>query len=256
MIAGRRVAVVVPAYNEARLIGATLRGVPSFVDDIIVVDDGSTDASAEIALASHRATEVIRHTHNQGVGAAIATGYNHALSLGADATAVMAADGQMDPLDLPALLAPLLAGEADYVKGNRLGWSAVRDAMPWHRWLGNHLFSWLTRQAIGVDVRDSQCGYVAMNRRAKQVMQWDRLWRSYGYPNDLLSLATLYGLRVRDVPVRPIYGSEQSGVRLRHVLLVIPFVIARAWLRRHWRRRHAAPRQPRSLSASNTGEVR
>jgi hypothetical protein len=107
-----------------------------------------------------------------------------------------------------------------------------------------------------VDVRDSQCGYVAMNRRAKQVMQWDRLWKSYGYPNDLLSLATLYGLCVRDVPVRPIYGSEQSGVRLRHVLLVIPFVIARAWLRRHWRRRHAAPRQPRSLSASNTGEVR
>jgi glycosyltransferase involved in cell wall biosynthesis len=128
MIAGRRVAVVIPAYNEARLIGETLRGVPSFVDDIIVVDDGSTDASAEIALASHRATEVIRHTHNQGVGAAIATGFNHALSLGADATAVMAADGQMDPLDLPALLAPLLADGLETTcsrgsRGKRLAWT-------------------------------------------------------------------------------------------------------------------------------------
>jgi glycosyltransferase involved in cell wall biosynthesis len=256
MIEGRRIAVVVPAYNEARLIGATLRGVPSFVDDIIVVDDSSTDASAEIALASRRATEIIRHPQNQGVGAAIATGFHRALSLGAEITAVMAADGQMDPLDLPALLEPLLSGEADYVKGNRLGWSAVRDAMPWHRWLGNHVFSWLTRRALGVDVQDSQCGYAAMNRPGKQAIPWDRLWKGYGYPNDLLSRAALCGLRARDVPVRPIYGSEQSGVRLRHVLLTIPFVIARAWLRRHWGKGRTAPRQPRSLGASNPREVR
>jgi glycosyltransferase involved in cell wall biosynthesis len=256
MIAGRRIAVVVPAYNEARLIGATLRGVPGFVDDIIVVDDGSTDASAEIALAFDRAIEVIRHPCNQGVGAAIATGCNRALSLGAEITAVMAADGQMDPLDLPALLAPLLSGQADYVKGNRLGALVARDAMPWHRWLGNHVFSWLTRRAIGVSVQDSQCGYAAMNRRAKEAIQWERLWKSYGYPNDLLSLATLCGLRVRDVPVRPIYGSEQSGIRLRHVLLIVPFVIARAWFRTHWGRRGTTRRQPRSLRASDAGEVR
>jgi hypothetical protein len=117
--------------------------------------------------------------------------------------------------------------------------------MPWHRWLGNRLFSLLTRRAIGVDVRDSQCGYAAMNRRTKQTLDWERLWKGYGYPNDLLSWLKVCGLRVQDVPVRPVYGSEQSGIRFRHVMLIIPFVIARGWLRRHARRGELEPSQPR-----------
>ena len=143
----------------------------------------------------------------------------------------MAADGQMHPEDLPALLAPLIAGEADYAKGNRLAWPSARSEMPWHRWLGNHLFSSLTRRAIGLDVQDSQCGYAAMTRHTKQNLDWDRLWSRYGYPNDLLGHLTRLGLRVQDVPVRPVYGLEQSGIRLAHVLGMIPFVILRAGLR-------------------------
>ena len=234
-----------PAYNEAKLIRGALQGIPSFVDHIIVVDDASIDATAETARAFRGPVELVEHEHNQGVGAAIATGCRQALLLGADLTAVMAADGQMDPLDLPALLAPLIAGEADYVKGNRLDWAAAGEVMPWHRWLGNHLFSLLTRRAIGLDVQDSQCGYAAMNRRTQQALDWERLWKGYGYPNDLLSWLTVHGLRVRDVPVRPVYGSEQSGIRLRHVVLIIPFVLARAWLRRYARRGELAPQQPR-----------
>lgn len=243
MLAGRRIAVVMPAYNEAKLIRGALEGIPSFVDHIIVVDDGSIDATSKIVRGFPRPVELIEHGTNQGVGAAIATGCRRALVLGADLTAVMAADGQMDPLDLPALLAPLVAGEADYTQGNRLGWPAASEAMPWHRWLGNRIFSSLTRWAIGVDVRDSQCGYAAMNRRTKQALDWDRLWKGYGYPNDLLSSLTLCGLRVRQIPVRPVYGAEQSGIRLRHVLFIIPFVIARARLRRHARRRELAQPQ-------------
>jgi glycosyltransferase involved in cell wall biosynthesis len=211
-----------PAYNEAKLIRGALEGIPSFVDHIIVVDDGSDDATTKIALAHRRPIELIEHDTNQGVG-----------------------DGQMDPGDLPALLAPLIAGEADYAKGNRLGWPAASRAMPWHRWLGNHLFSWMTRLALGVDTQDSQCGYTAMNQRAKRALEWDRLWKSYGYPNDLLGWLKLRGLRVRDVPVRPVYGAEQSGIRLRHVMCIIPFVIARAWLRSRAHRRELAPHQPR-----------
>jgi hypothetical protein len=112
--------------------------------------------------------------------------------------------------------------------------------MPRHRWLGNQLFSLLTRQAIGVDLQDSQCGYVAMNRRTQEELDWDRLWKGYGYPNDLLSQLAAGGLRVREIPVRPVYGSERSGIRLRHVLCTIPFVIGRAWLRRLVRRRQLA----------------
>jgi glycosyltransferase involved in cell wall biosynthesis len=224
-----------PAYNEAKLIRAALEDVPRFVDHIIVVDDASEDATTQIARAVERPIELIEHQTNQGVGSTITTGCRHALQLGAELTAVMAADGQMDPADLSALLAPLIAGEADYVKGNRLGWPAASKAMPWHRWLGNHVFSSLTRQALGVDLEDSQCGYVAMNRRTKEALDWDRVWKGYGYPNDVLSCLMLGGLRVREVPVRPVYGSEKSGIRLRHVLFSIPFVIVRAWLRRSWR---------------------
>jgi len=242
--------VVMPAYNEAKLIRGVLEGIPSFVDHIIVVDDASTDTTSETARAFHGPVELIEHETNQGVGAAIATGCRRALSLGADLTAVMAADGQMDPMDLPSLLVPLIAGEADYTHGNRLGWPGSREVMPWHRWLGNHFFSSLTRYAIGVEVQDSQCGYVAMNRRAQQVLDWDQLWKGYGYPNDLLSSLTLCGLRVRKIPVRPVYGAERSGIRLRHVLVIIPFVIARAWIRRHERRRELAP-QPRVVAPDN-----
>ncbi|MBW2546760.1 MAG: glycosyltransferase family 2 protein [Deltaproteobacteria bacterium] len=141
MLAGRRIAVVMPAYNEAKLIRAALEDVPRFVDHIIVVDDASEDATTQVARAVERPIELIEHQTNQGVGSAITSGCRHAFQLGAELTAVMAADGQMDPADLSALLAPLIAGEADYVKGNRLGWPAARKAMPWHRWLGNHVFS-------------------------------------------------------------------------------------------------------------------
>jgi len=247
MLAGRRIAVVMPAYNEAKLIRSALENVPGFVDHIIVVDDASADATVSIARAVERPIELIEHPANRGVGSAITTGCRHALSLGADFTAVMAADGQMHPADLPALLAPLMAGEADYVKGNRLDWPAASKAMPWHRWLGNHVFSLLTRQALGVDLQDSQCGYVAMNRCTKEGIDWDRVWKGYGYPNDVLSCLTLGGLRVGEVPVRPVYGSERSGIRLRHVLFSIPFVIVRAWLRRFARRRELAPQRIRPI---------
>ncbi|MBW2162765.1 MAG: glycosyltransferase family 2 protein [Deltaproteobacteria bacterium] len=240
MLEGRRIAVVMPAYNEAKLIRGALECVPGFVDHIIVVDDASVDTTANVARAVERPINLIQHETNQGVGAAITTGCRQALLLGADLTAVMAADGQMDPADLPALLAPLIAGEGDFVKGDRLSWPGVSKAMPRHRWLGNQLFSLLTRQAIGVDLQDSQCGYVAMNRRTQEELDWDRLWKGYGYPNDLLSQLAACGLRVRETPVRPVYGSERSGIRLRHVLCTIPFVIGRAWLRRLVRRRQLA----------------
>jgi len=240
VLAGRTIAVVVPAYNEAVLVESTLAGIPSFVDHIIVVDDASVDGTPGAVRESKRTVELLEHAINQGVGSAITTGCTRAFFLGADFTAVMAADGQMDPTDLPALLAPLIADQADYVKGNRLAWPGARRAMPRHRWLGNHLFSALTRVAVGVDVRDSQCGYVAMNRRTQQAFDWSRLWRSYGYPNDLLSWLSIRDLRVREIPVRPIYGEEKSGIRLRHVFIVIPLVIMRAWLRGLARSRRVA----------------
>src|SRR5437660_3830783 len=163
-----RVVVVVPAYNEADKIADTLASVPSYIDQIVLVDDGSTDGTLDAALGLARANlAIVRHERNRGVGSSIASGYQRALELGAEVIAVMAGDAQMDPLDLKALLEPLAAGLADYVKGNRFLWPGIARVMPPLRIIGNGVLSWLTRLATGNwRLFDSQCGYTVISRQA------------------------------------------------------------------------------------------
>ena len=243
MFRGRVVAVVVPACNEADKIAATIRSVPGFVDHVIVVDDGSRDATPAIARRMARRSaargggqkiEVILHPQNRGVGAAIASGYARALELGAEATAVMAGDGQMDPADLPRLFAPVVSGDADYAKGNRFAWPGGWRQMPRVRLAGNAALSLLTRVASGYwRLFDSQCGYTVASRRALLAIGPDRMFARYGYPNDLLARLGEAGARVVDVPVRPVYGPAwRSGLRPTRVMLPILRLLARAFLRR------------------------
>jgi glycosyltransferase involved in cell wall biosynthesis len=228
------VAVVVPAYNERLAIEATISTIPAFVDRIIVVDDASTDDTAERSLAAERnpdRIEVIRHRANRGVGGAIATGYRRALDVDCDVAVVMAGDGQMDPADLPALLDPVAHGIADYVKGNRFLHPAVWTEMPPARIVGNVLLSAATRVTSGYrHVFDSQCGYTAISRAALERIDLDELWTRYGYPNDLLSRLHVANVRVVDVPVRPIYGEHwKSGIHFGTALHPLPWVLLRSW---------------------------
>ena len=235
MLRGNKIAVVVPAFNEADKIARTIRSVPGFVDHVLVVDDASHDATGRIAERSgRRGLEVMTHSRNRGVGAAIATGYRRALALGADATAVMAGDAQMDPADLPHLLAPVLSGDADYAKGNRFAWSDCWRQMPWSRYMGNVALSLLTRIACGHGrLFDSQCGYTVASRAALGAIDPDTMFARYGYPNDLLGRLARAGARVVDVPVRPVYGPGwRSGIRLWTVIYPISFVLARAFFLR------------------------
>jgi glycosyltransferase involved in cell wall biosynthesis len=233
MFRNAQITVVVPAYNESKHIQATLRAVPAFVDHILVIDDGSHDDTATLASNVEDArVRVLRHGHNCGVGAALRTGYERAFAAGADVAVVMAGDGQMDPADLPALLTPLVTDEADYAKGNRLAHPDVVQRMPLSRWLGNSVLSFLTRRATGLSIHDSQCGYTALHRRIGEKLPWHALWHGYGYPNDLLGMLQQHRARVRDIVVRPIYADEQSGVRLRHALVIIPYVLARVLAQR------------------------
>jgi glycosyltransferase involved in cell wall biosynthesis len=225
----RRIAIVIPAYREARLIGRTLETLPAFVDAVYVVDDGSPDDTSGAATrAGDARLRVIRHGRNQGVGKAIVTGYRAALSDHADVVVVMAGDAQMDPADLPALLGPVLAGQADYVKGNRFR-SRERRNMPLLRRVAGKVLSLATRLASGLDVDDCQCGYTAINRHALATLPLDELWHGFGYPNDLLLLLAQHGLRVVEATVRPVYADEQSGVRAWHAALILG-LIARRWL--------------------------
>jgi glycosyltransferase involved in cell wall biosynthesis len=233
VLQGARVAVVVPAWNEELWIGDTVASIPGYVDLILVVDDASRDRTA--ALAAERGgdrTRVIKHAQNRGVGAAIATGYRAALDGGADVIAVMAGDGQMHPEDLEPLVLAVVRGEADYAKGNRLDHPGVRREMPFVRRVGTAAFAFLTRHAAGLPaLADSQCGFTAISARAVAAIDLDALWGRYGYPNDLLGALARAGMRVLDVPVRPVYRGEASGLRPWHAL-TIGYVVARVAYRR------------------------
>jgi glycosyltransferase involved in cell wall biosynthesis len=235
MFANLRIAVVIPAFDEREKIADTVATVPACADSIFVIDDASRDdTSARAMAAAPRApapVEVVRHAENRGVGAAIVTGYKRALATGADVAVVMAGDGQMDPDDLPALLAPIAAGTADYVKGNRFRHPEIWRAMPPTRILGNVLLSAATRVTSGYrHVFDSQCGYTAIHRRALAALELDALWARYGYPNDLLSRLHVARMRVVDVPVRPVYGARwRSGIHFGTALHPIPYVLLRSW---------------------------
>ncbi len=240
MFEGRRVTVVVPAYNEEKLIRRVLDSMPALVDRIVVVDDASSDATPAILEESRgpmgERLQVIRHEHNRGVGAAIVTGYKAALAAGVEnhLVAVMAGDAQMDPEDLPRLLVPLVRDQADYTKGNRLFTGEAWKVIPHHRYLGNAVLSLLTKIASGYwHVADSQSGYTAITGEALALLQLDRLYPRYGFPNHLLVELNNYDLRVRDVPIRPVYDvGEVSGIRLPRVIPTLSWLLVKCYF---WR---------------------
>jgi glycosyltransferase involved in cell wall biosynthesis len=237
MLEGRTVAVVVPAHNEEQLIVATLQGIPGFVDRIFVIDDASTDSTVERARSvDDGRVEVVTHDRNRGVGAAIVTGYKRALAERMDATAVMAGDNQMDPDELEELALPVVRDELDYAKANRLFTGSAWALIPRNRYLGNAALSFLTKIASGYwHVADSQAGYTVLSLRMLRLLDLDRIYTSYGFPNDMLVHLNVWNARVRDFPSRPIYGvGERSGIRIRRVVPRISWLL---WKGFFWRMR-------------------
>jgi dTDP-glucose 4,6-dehydratase len=237
MLDGKRVAVVVPAFDEERLIATTVAGIPEFVDKVIVVDDASRDGTAAAAAGTGDGrVEVITHERNEGVGAAILSGYRRALEDGIDVTCVMAGDNQMDPDDLEAIAGPVARGEVDYAKANRLFTGRAWELIPRTRYLGNAVLSLLTKIASGYwHVADSQSGYTAVGLKTLELLDLDRIYRRYGFPNDMLVHLNVINARVRDVPSHPVYGvGETSGIRLRRVVPSISWLLTKAFF---WRMR-------------------
>jgi glycosyltransferase involved in cell wall biosynthesis len=237
VVEGKRVGVVVPAYDEEALIGATVEGIPQLVDRIIVVDDGSSDATSERArsLGDPR-VEVISHERRSGVGAATITGYRRALADGLDVVVVMNGDNQMDPEDLPTLVAPVARGELDYSKANRLATGQAWQLIPKTRFFGNAVLSMLTKVASGYwHVADSQSGYTVISREMLERLDLDHVYTNYGFPNDMLVHLNVWNARVRDFPSRPIYGvGERSNMRYRHVVPRIAWLLVRGFFWRLW----------------------
>jgi glycosyltransferase involved in cell wall biosynthesis len=238
MYEGMTVGVVVPCHNEETQIGSVIETMPDCVDRMFIVDDVSTDRTAEVVESYldryPGRIRLIMHERNGGVGAAIVTGYKAAVEEGIGATAVMAGDAQMDPADLVDLLDPVVLGEADYTKGNRLFSGDAWRVIPRVRYLGNSALSLMTKIASGYwHVADSQTGYCVASLKALSTIELDKLYPRYGFPNDMLVQLNIYGFRVRDVPIKPVYGvGEKSGIKLYKVIPTLSWLL----FRRFWYR--------------------
>jgi glycosyltransferase involved in cell wall biosynthesis len=237
MLHNKKISVVVPAYNEARLISRVIETMPDYVDFIIVVDDCSSDGTETIVkekCLSDTRVVLISHEFNQGVGGAIATGYKWARDNKIDVTAVMAGDAQMDPADLINIIMPVVENKADYTKGNRLYHGEAWEIIPKHRYLGNAFLSLLTKISSGYwHIADSQCGYTAINLFALETIDPDKIYKRYGMPNDLLIRLNEFNMRVRDVSVKPVYNvGEVSGIKISRVIFTIPVILLKGFFRR------------------------
>lgn len=239
MLEKKKIAVVIPAYNEERLIVNVIRTVPDYVDAIYVVDDASIDGTSQkirslIESKAKKGLNLIHLDKNSGVGAAIVKGYRQALVEKMDVIAVMAGDAQMDPNNLRDILQPVLDGEADYVKGNRLFTGEAWRIIPRYRYLGNAFLSLLTKISSGYwHLADSQTGYTAISSQTAEMMPLEELYPRYGFPNHILVMLNVYNRRVRDVPIRPVYNvGEKSGIRLWRVIPSLSILLMRIFL---WR---------------------
>lgn len=235
-----RVIVVLPAYNEARTIAEVLLGIPALVIRIVVVDDGSTDETREVAEALVEVDsriEVVSHEYNRGVGAAMVTGFRRALELGADVVVKMDADAQMNPDDLPALIAPLVEGRGDMAKGNRFRDFAALQRMPPLRRMGNLVLSFLTKMAVGYYHCFDPCnGFLALQSEVLARVPLERLDRSYFFETSLLAELYLLGAVVIDVPMRARYGGEISHLSVPRVMRQFPWRLTKCLAKRLWLR--------------------
>ena len=236
MYKSKKVAVVVPAYNEEGLIAATLRGVPEFVDSIVVIDDASMDATAacvtEVAADDPRVV-LVRHADNQGVGGAVVDGYRQAIEDGMDIAVVMAGDNQMPSEHLTRLLDHLIDNGYDAVKGNRFLASPTAMNMPRHRILGNIVLTLLTKLASGYwSIFDAQNGYWAVTTDSLRRLDLSRIARRYDLENSMLISMNIINARVADVAIPAVYGKEQSAIRLwRDVPRILGTLFTGFWRR-------------------------
>jgi glycosyltransferase involved in cell wall biosynthesis len=224
-----RVVAVIPAYNEERCIGSVVLRARAHVDAVLVVDDGSTDATGQIAAAG--GAIVVRHEHNLGKGAALNTGLRKARELCPEALVLLDADGQHLPGEVPDVLAPVLAGEADIVVGSRYiangggneHANGHSNGIPRHRVLGHRAFTTLTNLTSGVRVSDSQSGFRALSSRAAEALNFTS--DGFSVESEMQFLAHELGLRVVEVPISADYADRAKRPVMAHGLLVLNGVL-------------------------------
>jgi glycosyltransferase involved in cell wall biosynthesis len=215
------VAVVIPSYKVTRHILGVIAGIGPEVARIYVVDDKCPEGSGAFVRAHCRdpRVTVIEHAENQGVGGAVLTGYRSAIAEGATVIVKVDGDGQMDGGLIPDFIAPILAGEADYTKGNRFFNLERIGAMPPMRLFGNAVLSFLTKLSSGYwDLFDPTNGYTAIHADAARYLPLDKISRRYFFESDMLFRLNTLGAVVADVPMDAFYGDEVSNLNISRIV--------------------------------------
>ncbi len=201
-------AALIPAYNEERFIGSLVLAVRPYVDQVVVVDDGSTDHTA--AIATLAGAVVLRHTTNRGKAGAVNTGFAHMRCLRPAAIVMLDGDGQHCPDDIPAVLTPVLDGTADIVVGSRF--LGVRSHIPAYRQAGQHGLTLVTNLVSGVHSSDSQSGFRAFSAAAIEALSFSQ--RGFSIESEMQFLVREHKLRVVEAPIKVIYAepAKRSSV--------------------------------------------
>ena len=218
----RKVAVVIPCYRVGRVVLDVIDQIGDEVHAIYCVDDCCPDETGNLIAreATDRRVRVIRHARNMGVGAAMRTGYRAAMADGMDIVVKIDGDGQMSPALLPRMIAPILAGEADYVKGNRFFSIDQVRGMPPIRIFGNAALSFATKLSSGYwSLFDPTNGYTAVQTAVLAQIPLDRLADRYFFESDMLFRLNIVRAKVVDVPMAAVYGDEKSNLVISRVLL-------------------------------------
>ncbi len=235
MYKNQKIGVVVPAYNEELLIQDTLNGMPSFIDEIFVINDCSRDNTLQL-IKEQKAKDdritIIDHEVNKGLGQSLIDGYLESLKTDVEISVVMAGDNQMDPDDLPVILDKVIDHDFDYVKGNRLLHANIA-AMPGYRFVGNSILTILTKFATGYySVMDPQSGYTAIKNNVLAKIPIEKMTKGYGYNADILCMLNIQGYRVADVEIKPVYGKEKSGIKLLPYIRKVSMLLTRLFFKR------------------------
>ncbi|NCC20925.1 MAG: glycosyltransferase family 2 protein [Alphaproteobacteria bacterium] len=215
------IAVVIPCFRVREKIAEVVSAIPPQIKRIYCVDDACPDGSGEaIRALSDPRVRLLSHEVNKGVGGAVVTGYRAALEDRADIVVKIDGDGQMDPALISAFVRPILAGEADYTKGNRFYRIEDVRGMPPVRIFGNAVLSFMTKLSSGYwHLFDSTNGYTAIHASVLRALPLEKLSERYFFESDILFRLNTVHACVRDIPMQAVYADERSNLRIGNILL-------------------------------------